>query len=291
MDDGKNRSRQTQVHFAGVWQKMKGFPKLSFLIVVLFILNGIFGSLFLPHDPTVQSLADRFLPPLHDQGGVQYLLGTDHLGRDILSRTLFGGRISLLIALLAIAVGGALGTFLGILAGYFGKKLEKVIMSLSDASLAFPSILLALLLSISIGPGVVTAVVAISFLMWSKYTRTIKTEVRTLKQRNFIVQSRLMGASNFFIIRRHVLPNIFNVVVVLVSLEVGMAILTESALSFLGLSVAPPMPSWGQMISDGNKYFLNAWWISVFPAAATAATVLSFINLGEWMKKHFGKRV
>jgi peptide/nickel transport system permease protein len=274
-----------------VLDALRHVPKIPFAVVILFVLNGIFAPLITPCDPEQTALSDKFLPPFFMPGGsVAHLLGTDRLGMDVLSRVMYGGRISLFIAFLAIVAGGLLGSLLGVLAGYYGRKTDKVIMSLSDASLAFPSILLALLLSISIGSGAAAAIISISFLMWSKYTRTIKTEVVTLKRKNFVTASKLMGASDFFVIKRHILPNVGNVIIVMVSIEVGMAILSESALSFLGLSVSPPTPSWGQMISDGNKYFLKAWWISVFPAIATAVTVLAFILLGEWMKKSLGAR-
>jgi peptide/nickel transport system permease protein len=263
----------------------KKLPVIAVFIIALFLVNGVAGFLFLPHDPLAMSLTNKLTPPFFMEGGsFRYLLGTDELGRDILSRIMLGGKISLIVALAAIVVGGLLGTALGIIAGYYGGIHNTLIMRLTDASLAFPSILLALLLAISMGAGVKSAIISISFSMWAKYTRTIKTEVITLKKKNFVEQAKIMGASDLRIIARHIIPNITSVVIVMVTLEIGMAIILEASLSFLGLSVSPPTPSWGQMIADGNNYFLKAWWISVFPALVTILTVLSFQRLGEWLK-------
>ncbi len=269
--------------------KKKKIPYISMLLIGALALTGIFGPLLSPFDPTENSLTEKFLPPFFQAGGsMSHLLGTDQLGRDILSRLIQGSRISLIVALAAILIGCAFGTILGVLAGYFGRGVSAVIMRLTDATLAFPSILLALLLSLSIGTGLTAAVISIAFGMWAKYTRTIKTDVTVIAGMNYVEQARIMGAGNLRILRKHILPNIKNQVIVMATMDISMAIMAESALSFLGLSVVPPTASWGQMIADGNAYFLRAWWVSVFPTVATVLAVISFRSLGEWVKEKGG---
>lgn len=270
-------------------KRRKKKPYISIALIGILVITGVFGPLFSPFDPTVNSLTEKFLPPFFQEGGsMSHLLGTDQLGRDILSRLIQGSRISLIVALAAILIGCLLGTTLGVLAGYYGKGISTVIMRLTDATLAFPSILLALLLSLSIGTGLTAAIISIAFGMWAKYTRTIKSDVTVIAGMNYIEQAKIMGAGNGRIIVRHILPNIKSQVIVMATMDISMAIMAESALSFLGLSVVPPTASWGQMIADGNAYFLRAWWVSTFPTIATVLAVLSFRSLGEWIKERGG---
>lgn len=269
----------------------KKFPYVSTVIIILFFLNAIFCNVIAPHNPTEMTLSAKLLPPAFMGGSAKYLLGTDSMGRDILSRILVGGRVAVIVCLSAIIIGGIFGTALGIIAGWFQGAADTIIMRITDASLAFPSILLALLLSLSIGPGVKSAIISIAFSMWATYTRTVRSKVRVLKNENFVRQAKIMGASDISIIFRHIIPNVLDTVEVLVSLDIGKAILTEASLSFLGLSVVPPTPSWGQMISDGNTYFLIAWWISVFPALAIIIVVLAFQRFGRWMQSKKGGAV
>ncbi|WP_051656409.1 ABC transporter permease [Butyrivibrio sp. AE3004] len=266
-------------------KRAKRFPWISGLIILIFVLLGVAGPLITPYDPTSMSLSDKFIPPFFMEGGsFKHLLGTDELGRDVLSRIIIGGRISLIVALAAIVTGCVFGTALGIAAGYYGKYAETIIMRLTDASLAFPAILLALLLSLSIGPGIKSAIISIAFSMWAKYTRTVKTDIRILKLKNYVRQSKIMGATNLRVIFKHILPNISSLVISMLTMDVGMAIISEASLSFLGLSVIPPTPSWGLMIADGKDYFARAAWVSIFPAIATVITVISFQRIGEYIK-------
>ncbi|MBR1643593.1 MAG: ABC transporter permease [Butyrivibrio sp.] len=271
--------------------RFKGAPWISIAIISIFIFLGIFGEFIAPHDATGMALVDKFKPPVFLKGGsFEYILGTDELGRDVLSRIIVGGRISFIVALSAIVVGCVFGTLLGVLAGYYGKLVDTVIMRLTDATLAFPAILLALLLSLTIGPGIKSAIISIAFSMWAKYTRTIKTDVRILKLKNYVVQSKIMGASNLRIMAKHIIPNIRNTIIAMVTMDIGMAIISEASLSFLGLSVIPPTPSWGLMIADGKDYFVKAPWVSVFPAIVTIITVISFQRVGDWIKNKGDKR-
>ena len=260
-------------------------PYFSIAVIILFLIIGVFGQYIAPYDATKADLSSKLLPPAFIKGGSSaYLFGTDEMGRDVLSIMIAGGRVSLFVSLSAIIVGGGVGTILGIVAGYFGRTAEGIISRLTDASLAFPSILLALLLSLSIGPGEKATIISIAFSMWAKYTRTVKSDVILLKNTNYVTQAKIMGAGKLWIIRKHILPNIRKMLVVMVSLEIGMAIITEASLGFLGLSVVPPTPSWGTMIADGKNYFLTGWWVSVFPTIATVLTALSFQKFGEWIR-------
>ncbi len=264
-------------------------PYISVTLIGILIITGIFGPLFSPYDPAANSLTEKFLPPFFQEGGsFKHILGTDQLGRDILSRLIQGSRVSLIVAAAAILIGCIVGTGLGVLAGYYGKGTSAVIMRLTDATLAFPSLLLALLLSLSIGTGLASAIIAIAFGMWAKYTRTIRSDVTVIAGMNYIEQARIMGAGNGRIIRKHILPNIKNQVIVMATMDISMAIMAESSLSFLGLSVVPPTASWGQMIADGNAYFLRAWWVSTFPTIATVLAVIAFRSFGEWVKERKG---
>ena len=268
----------------------KRFPIVAAFFVALFFITGIFGASFVPHDPIKMTLSLKYMPPFFMEGGsAEHILGTDALGRDILSRIISGCRVSMIVSLVAIVLGCAVGTLLGMLSGYYGGAVDIVMMRLTDASLSFPSMLLALLLALALGPGFKGVIISIAFSLWSKYARMIRGEVLTLKQQNYVTQARIIGASNLRIMVRHILPNLLNTIIVMATLEIGMTILSESSLSFLGLSIAPPAPSWGSMISEGNSVFARAWWISTFPAVAIVLTVLSFTSLGEWLKSRLGE--
>lgn len=238
-----------------------------------------------PHDPVRPNLADGSLPPAFAPGGrPDYLLGTDRQGRDVLSRTIYGARVSLAVAAATIVLGGALGISLGLLAGYYSGGLGFLIASAIDVSLAFPSILIALVLAISIGPSFWVVVAVIAFQVWPRYARVVRGEVLALKQRDFISLAQIAGSSPFRIIRVHILPNIANSLVVLSTLQVGWAIVTEGFLSFLGAGIPPPTPSWGGMVADGRLYVDTLWWIAAVPGAAIVLVVLSFNLFGDWLR-------
>ncbi len=217
-------------------------------------------------------------------GSMEYPLGTDKQGRDILSRIMHGARISLLVSSLAILLGGGLGTVLGMLAAYRGGKTDAVIMRVVDIKLAFPSILLALVLVAAIGAGFTTVIVVIAVLLWARYARVVRGEALAIKQQDFIDRARVSGASNARIMMRHIFPNLVNTVVVLATLEVGHVIILESTLSFLGAGIPAPTPAWGVMVADGRDLITTAWWIFLFPCLAIVLTVLSMNLLGDWLR-------
>jgi peptide/nickel transport system permease protein len=261
-------------------------PVLSMLVILLFILNGIFGSGFAPQDPKLVAMSIKYTPPSFIGGGnPAYFLGTDYLGRDVLSRIILGGRVSLAVSFSAILVSGLAGTILGLVAGYFGRLPDRIIMRLSDAMMAIPGILLTLLMAITVGPGFLSVILAIAFSLWPRFTKIIRGQTLSLKEKNFIIQAKVMGASNLRIIFRHLLPNQFNTLIVLLVQVIGSSIMMEAGLSFLGLSVQPPNPTWGGMVTDGKNTFQLAWWSSVFPAFAIVITVIAFNLFGEWIKR------
>jgi peptide/nickel transport system permease protein len=266
--------------------KQNGVPIASVLIVALFIINGIWGRYNLPHDPLQVTMANKYLPPFFVNGGSwQYVLGTDYLGRDVLSRVIMGGRVSLLVSVVAIVIGGFVGTLLGLIAGFFGGVLDKIIMRLSDAMLSIPGVLFALLFAISIGPGFLSVILCIAFTIWPRFTKIIRVQVLSLKERSFVVQAKVMGGSNTHIILRHLLPNQINTILVILVQAIGSSIMMEAGLSFLGLSVQPPNPTWGGMVTEGKNSFSVAWWSSVFPALCIMLVVVAFNFLGDWVKR------
>ena len=217
-------------------------------------------------------------------GSWEYPLGTDKLGRDLLTRMMHGARISLAVSCLAILAGGFLGTSLGMLAAFRGGIVDAILMRIVDIKLAFPSILLALTLVVAIGSGFSTVVIVIALLLWARYARVVRGEALGIKERDFIDRARVAGASNLRIMTRHIFPNVFNTVIVLATLEVGHVIILEATLSFLGAGIPRPQPAWGLMAADGREVITSSWWIFLFPCLAIVLTVLSMNMLGDWLR-------
>ena len=255
------------------------------VILLLLLLTAIFAPLLAPYSPTEVSLSERLLPPsFADGGSPDHLLGTDKIGRDILSRVIYGARISLSVSLLVIIITGSIGTVLGIIAGYLGGRTDALLMRITDVSLAFPAILIAIILAVVLGPSFWTVVIAISLLGWAPYARLIRGEALRLREEDFIAQARIIGASPVRIMVRHIFPNIVNPLIVMMTLSVGIVILTEAALSYLGAGIPIETPSWGGMVSDGRNLIDTAWWISTFPGIAIGLVVLSGNFLGDWLR-------
>jgi peptide/nickel transport system permease protein len=238
-----------------------------------------------PQDPTRQSLRGRLAAPtLEGADGRAHLLGTDHLGRDVLSRVIWGTRVSLLVGFAAVVVGGLIGATLGILAGYRGGWLDSAIMTLADAQLAFPFILLAIGIIAVLGPSFPTLILVIGLSGWMSYARVLRSQVLVLRSREFVDAIHALGGSVGRIIRRHILPNVLSTLVVIATLELARSIVLEATVSFLGLGVQPPTPSWGGMVYEGREYLDSAWWISICPGLVLMLTSLVVSRTGDWLR-------
>lgn len=247
-----------------------------------FVLIFVFAPFVTDKDPIKFNLRDRTSPPgAVLQDGNKSILGTDQIGRDMFTRILYGGRLSLLIAFSAVAVAGVSGTILGLLSGYFGGIFDEAIMRIGDIQLAFPPILLALAITSVIGPSVTNIIITLGITRWVSYARLVRGNVLSAREDDYVLAAKNYGARAWMIISKHILPNVMTPVIILASLHVGQMIIYESALSFLGLGIQPPTASWGGMISDGREYLNTAWWITTFSGAAIALTVMILGYLGD----------
>ena len=268
----------------------KEYPVLWLTILFLvLIFPALTADFTAPHHPLKQQLSKRLTPPVWDQSGEKpgtwsNILGTDKQGRDILSRIMHGSRISLMVSLSALAIGGTIGTTLGLISGYFGRWVDHLIMRVVDTFLALPLILMALVIVAVFGPSFYTAIGVISVLLWSRYTRQIRAEVLSIKQLDFVARARVSGCSNWRIIVKHIFPNVVNTLIVLATLQVGTVILLEATLSFLGAGIPRPNPAWGVMVADGRDHIASAWWIAVMPGLAIMFVVLSMNMMGDWLR-------
>jgi peptide/nickel transport system permease protein len=275
------------------WSFTRRYPvvPVSILIIVL-IIPAIFADIIAPHDPNAGNLRARLLPPAWlDGGDWSFPLGTDTQGRDILSRIIFGARITAQVSLAALFVGGTIGSILGLIAGYIGGWADHIIMRIVDISLSMPLILLALTLVVLFQPGTGTTIAVVALLLWSRYARQIRAEVLTLKEMDFVARARVAGASNTRIIVKHIFPNVVNTLIVLATLQVGTVILLEASLSFLGAGIPPPDPAWGVLVADGRDFIATSWWLSVIPGLAIMVTVLSMNVFGDWLRDHLDPKL
>ena len=253
--------------------------------VLLLGLVAVAAPWLSPHDPVRQSLRGRLAAPtLEGADGRAHPLGTDHLGRDVLSRTLYGARVSLLVGFAAVAVGGVVGGALGILAGYRGGWTDSVVMTVADAQLAFPFVLLAIGIIGVLGPSFPTLVAVIGLSGWVDYARVLRSQVLVLRSREFVDAILALGGAVPRIVARHILPNVLSTLVVIATLQLARAIVLEATLSFLGLGIQPPTPSWGGMIQEGREYLDSAWWISIFPGCLLLLTSLVVSRSGDWLR-------
>jgi peptide/nickel transport system permease protein len=267
-------------------------PWIPIAIISVIVIAAVFAPLLAPYSPIDQTLRDKLLPPLWlDGGDPRYLLGTDAFGRDVLSRLIYGARVSLIVALLALTAGGGVGLGVGIVAGYFGGVVDSLLMRLVDAAFTFPAILFALLLSVTMGQGLGTLVLAISLLLWASFARVIRGEVLALRQRDFVALARVRGCSDARIMLTHILPNVLNTFMVLVTLNIGVVIIAEASLSFLGAGIPPPTPTWGLMISEGRGRIADAWWVALIPGLAITLLVLSVNLFGDWLRDRLDPRL
>ncbi|HEY5726788.1 MAG TPA: ABC transporter permease [Methylomirabilota bacterium] len=266
--------------------RTEGFPLIPLSILGGLLFVAIFANVLAPHDPEVGSLGERFRPPFWQQGGSEkFLLGSDHLGRDVLSRLIFGARVSIVVGFTAVLVAGVLGTGLGILSGYLGGWVDQVIMRITDTWLALPALTFAIFLAAVVGPSEMNIVIILGAVYWTRYARVIRGEVLSLKERDFVRLAIVAGCSKRTIMKRHILPNVLNSAIVLGTLMLGVVVVTEAALSFLGVGVPPPKPAWGLMLADGKKGMMAGyWWLTVLPGCCIMFMVLSANLLGDWLR-------
>jgi len=249
------------------------------------LLCAILAPVLSPHSPVEGSLGERLAPPMGMEGAKPgHYLGTDRHGRDTLSRLIYGARISLSVSVVGIMLTGTLGSFIGLLAGFLGGWTDTLLMRLVDVSLSLPGILIAVLLSVVFEPSFTNVIIVVVFLLWPSYARLVRGETLSLKHQEFVALARVAGCSNLTIMFRHIVPNLVPSILVLATLHVGYVIVLEAALSFLGVGLPPPTPSWGVMVADGRGLIEQAWWISILPGIAILVTVLSLNILGDWVR-------
>jgi ABC-type dipeptide/oligopeptide/nickel transport system permease subunit len=291
--------RQASSLFSKLMQDKVALAASIYLVLLLF--SAIFAPYVAPHDPTEQDLAHRLGPPAWAATGtMNHLLGTDQLGRDILSRMIFGSRISLVVGASVVLVAGGVGTIVGLIAGFYGGAVDNVLMRLVDLQTAFPGLLVALAIITMIGPSVRNIIIVLSINGWMVYARMIRGTALGLRNSLFVDAARAIGAGNNRIIFLHMLPNLASPIITLATLELARIILAEAILSFLGMGIQPPASSWGLMINEGHAYITMAWWLVTFPGIAIALTVLSVNLVATWLRaisdpmqrqKQFGPRM
>ena len=278
-------------HLAALTWRLPKFPTLLLLLVL--VIPGIFADVIAPYDPLEApgGIRGRFQPPVFAGGSWDHVLGTDKAGRDVLSRILHGSRVSIMISIIGIAIAGTVGITLGLIAGYYGGKVDAVIMRLVDTSFSIPPVLLALALATAIEPSFRTVIIVVGALLWSIYCRQVRGDALSVRVQDYIARARVAGASDIRIMVRHVLPNITNTVIVLATLQVGFVILLEAGLSFLGVGLSRPTPAWGLMVADGREVIIRAWWVALWPGLAIMLTVFGFNLLGDWLRDRLDPRL
>ncbi|MED1796254.1 ABC transporter permease [Brevibacillus nitrificans] len=279
----RKKSGSLSRFFRLLWKSKVGTIGLLIMAAIVFV--AVFAGAIAPHDPVKTNVSKRLLPPMWlEKGSPDYPLGTDNLGRDVLSRIIYGSQVSLIVGIFAVMLAGAIGGVLGLVSGYYGGWIDAIIMRTVDAFLAIPSMLLMLIILFVMGPSLGTLIFTLGITNWVKYARIIRGEVLSMKERDFVKASRTVGASDARIIFTHILPNVTSSFIVVSTISVAAAIISEASLSFLGLGVQPPTVSWGGMLSDGRQYLATSWWVATFPGIAITITVLGIIFLGDWIR-------
>jgi peptide/nickel transport system permease protein len=262
-------------------------PILPLAILVPFVFVAVFANVIAPYDPTEPIPGAKiFEPPFWSQGGsARALLGTDYQSRDVLSRLIFGARVSLIVGVMGTIVAGSIGTTLGMLAGYIGGWVDQLIMRVTDAWLALPAIVFAIFLATMVGPSMWNIIIILGLVYWTRYARVIRGEVLSLREREYVKLAEIAGASRTRVILRHILPNVANSTMVLASLTIGVVIIAEASLSFLGVGVPPPQPAWGSMLADGRSMLMvGDWWLTIFPGLGILLVVLATQLCGDWLR-------
>jgi peptide/nickel transport system permease protein len=268
-------------------RRRRRIPVISISILVLLIGAAIFAPLIAPESPLKIDLSHASQPPFFLKGGNStYLLGTDNLGRDILSRVLYGGRVTLVLAALVLAIGAVVGVAMGLASGYLGGVTDSIVQRLVEAILSLPTIMVALVFAFLLGQSFTTVVIILSPFIAARFARMVRGDALAIRGMGYVELAQVAGASPFRIIRRHIFPNVIGTIIVIATLEIGQLILLEASLSFLGVGVPPPTPEWGLMVSQGEQFLATKYWISLFPGLAIVAAVLAINLIGDWLRDY-----
>jgi len=261
-------------------------------LLLLLILAAVFAPLVAPHDPVQAEITQRLRPPIWaERGTPENLLGTDQLGRDVFSRTIYGSRVSLIVGIAAVLISGTLGVFLGLISAFQGGRLDALIMRIADVQLAFPFILLAIAVVAVVGGGLLNVILILGVTGWVSYGRVVRSQVLSVKEKEYVEAARALGSRAPILIFRHILPNVMTPVIVLATFNVASYMVAEASLTFLGLGVQPAIPSWGIMLADGREYMRAGWWMAIFPGLALMVTVLSINLVGDWLREYLDPRL
>lgn len=297
---GLTPTQPRRVSVSSILQRLKRAPLLPLFLLSLVVFAGVLAPWISPQSPRRGDLRERMTPPMWLEGGTaSHLLGTDHLGRDVFSRVVHGARISLIVAVVTLGVGGTVGVVLGLVAGWYGRWVDEVLMRLVDIFLAIPLVLVALVMVVSVGqsfPDILGGqtgliVLVLASWIWVRFARIVRGEVLQIKTMDYVALARVAGASTARMLVVHVFPGVLNTLIVVATLQVGWVILVESTLSFLGAGVPPPTPAWGSMVADGRDYLAGAWWISTMPGVAIMLTVVSLNLFGDWLRDTLDPRL
>lgn len=278
----------TQIVKSG-WRAVREMPLAAVVVLSILGIVAIFANLIAPHDPTlpVENVEPAFFaPPIWSEGGSStVILGTDFQGRDVFSRLIHGSRVSIIVGLVGTLAAAAIGTVMGVLSGYLGRSVDTIVMRITDAWLALPTLVFAIFLATLVGPSMWNIVIILGAVFWTRYARVIRGEVLSLREREFVKLAEVAGASKLRVMVRHILPNVMNTTIVLASLTIGVVIIAEASLSFLGVGVPPPAPAWGSMLSEARPTLLTGrWWLTVFPGLAIMLVVLATQIMGDWLR-------
>jgi peptide/nickel transport system permease protein len=261
-------------------------------ILVVLVICGVGAPWLAPYDPQAQTLEDRLKPPRWiDTGSTAYLLGTDNLGRDMLSRIIYGSRISLLVGTATVVLAGLIGCALGAASGYFGRTTDEIVSKISEIFLAFPFLLIAIAIMAFLGQGVFNLIFALMLSRWVQYCRVVRGEVLSLKERDFVAAAKALGAGDYYVLLRHIVPNTFSSITVIATFAMAVVIISEASLSFLGLGVPAHIPTWGSMLSEGRSYINRAPWLTIFPGMAIFITVFGINLLGDGLRDIFDPKL
>lgn len=283
--------RRAKPRRLGRWLRRNGAGCTGLLLVLLSIIVAVVGPLVVTTSPTKTSLMERLKPPVFAGGTAAHPLGTDQLGRDVLSRLVHGARVSLLVGVTSTLISALIGVFLGLITGYFRGGVDNALMRIGDAQLSIPFLVLAISVVAVLGPGLINVILTLGIAGWIYFARVVRADTMTLADREFIESARAIGASTWRIQFRHLLPNIASSIIVMTTFQFAQMIVVESSLSFLGLGVPPPNPSWGTMINDGRAYMQVAWWLTTIPGLAILVVVLGANSFGDWLRDELDPRL